>query len=238
MMNLKETTEDSVYERRWKDAIDTSNIHLGNLQINLEFLEATNLIAPDKTGLELGCGAGKLVSLLHEKGVSIIGSDISRTAIEHAHKLHPEADFRVHSAEDLPYDAETFDWVMSFDVLEHLADVDRHLSEVRRVLKAGGYYLLQTPNKCSNVIFETLKKRSMEWKKYHPSLHYFGQLRRRLKQHGFDPQFVKMNTMNEYAIKKFKKVGLPGWMFRWIDFRYMPFRLQTNFYVIARKTNG
>lgn len=237
-MDLKNTTENSVYERRWKYAIDSGNIHLGNLQVNLDFLEATSLITPGKTGLELGCGAGKLVSLLHQKGVSMIGSDISKTAVDHARTLYPEIDFRAHSAEDLPYDDKTFDLVMSFDVLEHLTDVDQHLAEVLRVLKDNGYYLCQTPNKFSNVIFETLKTRSMEWKKYHPSLHYFGQLKRRLEKNGFHPQFVKMNTMNEYAVKKFQRVGLPGWLFRWIDFRYMPFRLQTNFYVIAQKITG
>ncbi len=235
-MDSKEA-ENSVYERRWKYAIDTDNIQLGNLQVNLEFLEATTLITSGKSGLELGSGAGKLASLLQERGISIIGSDISETAVEHARKLYPAVDFRAHSAENLPYDDNTFDLVMSFDVLEHLSDVDRHLGQVRRVLKDNGHYLCQTPNKFSNVIFETLKTHSMQWKKYHPSLHYYGQLKRRLEKNGFDPQFVKMNTMNEYAVKKFERIGLPGWLFRWINFRYVPFRLQTNFYVIARKTD-
>jgi hypothetical protein len=41
--------------------------------------------------------------------------------------------------------------------------------------------------------------------------------------------------MNEFAIKKIKRVGLPGWLFAWINFQHIPFRLQTNFYVIAQK---
>ncbi len=227
--------EHAAAERSWQHAVKSGITNRGNLQINLDFLEETGLINSNIKALELGCGTGNLASFLQAQGVSITAGDISETAIEHARKLHPNVDFRTHAAEELPYEDNSFEIVMSFDVLEHLPNVDQHLSEVQRVLKPDGYYLLQTPNKLSNATFETLKCRSMEWKKYHPSLHFYGQLKRRLKQNGFCPKFVKMNTMNEFAIKKIKRVGLPGWLFGWIDFRYIPFRLQTNFYVIAQK---
>ena len=230
-----ENKEHTAAERSWQHAIKSGIANRGNLQVNLDFLEETGLINANEKVLELGCGSGNLASVLHKKGVSIIASDISQTAIDHAEKQHPDIDFRVHSADKLPYDDQSFDSVMSFDVLEHLPDVDQHLSEVRRVLKPNGCYLFQTPNKLSNATFETLKCRSMAWKKYHPSLHFYGQLKRRLKQNGFCPKFVKMNTMNEFSVNKFKRIGLPGWLFSWINFRYVPFWLQTNFYVIAQK---
>lgn len=236
-MSSKDIAEKSAYECCWENAIESGKINRGNLQINFEFLMQSGLIKSGQKALELGCGSGNLASLLYDEGISIIGSDISQSAVDHARQQYPKIDFKVHSADALPYDNQTFDLVMSFDVFEHLPDVDRHLSEVRRVLKNNGYYVLQTPNKFSNIIFETLKTRSLAWKKYHPSLHFFSQLKRRLKKNGFDPQFIKMNTMNEFAANKFQRVGLPGWLFKWIDFRYMPFRLQTNFYVIAKKIN-
>ena len=229
------STEHAAAERSWQSALKKGIIHRGNLPINLDFLEQTGLVCEGKKGLELGCGTGNLAASLHAQGLSMVASDISETVVEHARKANPDIEFRVHPAEQLPYEDNTFDLVMSFDVLEHLPDVDGHLSEVFRVLKDTGCYLLQTPNKLSNATFETLKCRSMAWKKYHPSLHFYGQLKRRLKRFGFDPHFVKMNTMNEFAVNKFKRVGLPGWLVSWINFRYLPFRLQTNFYVIAKK---
>jgi SAM-dependent methyltransferase len=45
----------------------------------------------------------------------------------------------------IPYAASTFDVVIANHVLEHVADDLRALSEVRRVLKVGGYAILQTP---------------------------------------------------------------------------------------------
>jgi 2-polyprenyl-3-methyl-5-hydroxy-6-metoxy-1,4-benzoquinol methylase len=232
--NIKSTAN----ERSWEYAIKSGRINLGNLQVNLDFIKETGLINPNKKVLELGCGSGQLASVLCKQGASMIASDIAQTAIDHARKLHPEVDFRTHSAEALPYEDGSFDIVMSFDVLEHLPNVDQHLREVRRVLKPGGHYLLQTPNKASNAIFETLKCRSLQWKKYHPSLHFFGQLRHRLNRNGFFFRCVKMNTMNEFVVNKIKKVGLPTWLFAWINFRYIPFSLQTNFYVIAQKTES
>jgi 2-polyprenyl-3-methyl-5-hydroxy-6-metoxy-1,4-benzoquinol methylase len=231
-------TPSSADERSWEQAIKSGTINRGNLKINLDFLETTGLINKNKKALELGCGAGNLASLLHEKGLSIIASDIAQAATDHARQLYPHIEFRTHSAEKLPYEDNAFDLVLSFDVLEHLPNVNKHLSEVRRVLKNDGYYLFQTPNKLSNATFETLKCRSMAWKKYHPSLHFYGQLKRRLRQNGFSCQFVKMNTMNEFLIKKIKRIKLPGWLFSWINFRYMPYRLQTNFYVIAKRADS
>ena len=219
----------------WQNAVKSGKINRGNLPINLDFLKQTGFINTNKKVLELGCGAGNLAAKLHENGIPVIASDISQTAIDHARQRYPDMEFRVHNAEELPYEDGSFDIVMSFDVLEHLPNPDRHLNEVRRVLKPGGCYLFQTPNKLSNAVFETLKCRSFEWKRYHPSLHFFGQLKKRLTHSGFRCRFIKMNTMNEFAVNKIKKIGLPGWLFAWINFRYLPFRLQTNFYVIAQK---
>ncbi|MHC5191610.1 MAG: class I SAM-dependent methyltransferase [Planctomycetota bacterium] len=230
--------EHAAAERGWQHAIKKGVSNRGNLQINLDFLEETHLINSAVKALELGCGTGNLAAHLQAQGVSMVAADISETAIEHARKTHPGIEFQTHPAEELPYDDNTFDAVMSFDVLEHLPDVDRHLSEVWRVLKPTGHYLLQTPNKLSNATFETLKCRSFEWKKYHPSLHFHGQLKRRLRKHRFDPKFIKMNTMNEFAVNKFKRIGLPGWCVSWINFRYLPFWLQTNFYLVAKKADN
>jgi ubiquinone/menaquinone biosynthesis C-methylase UbiE len=52
------------------------------------------------------------------------------------------------SAVQLDFPDGLFDWAVSTSMIEHLhpEDVDSHLSEVRRVLKAGGHYLMWCPN--------------------------------------------------------------------------------------------
>lgn len=49
------------------------------------------------------------------------------------------------SADDLPFEDGTFDCVLCTEVLEHCADPDRAMSEIRRVLKPGGRALVTTP---------------------------------------------------------------------------------------------
>ncbi|MGE5295240.1 MAG: class I SAM-dependent methyltransferase, partial [Solirubrobacterales bacterium] len=135
----------------------------------------------------------------------------------------------------LAFEDGAFDAVLSFDLLEHIERVDLHVAEVRRVLKAGGHYLLQTPNKWSNVISETLTHKSLKWRRAHPSLHTPGQLRRRLAKHGFEARFVKMNPINDYTRVKFRRLGPLGRVVERLDFRRLPLSLQTNLYVVARK---
>jgi ubiquinone/menaquinone biosynthesis C-methylase UbiE len=108
--------------------------------------------------LELGCGSGDLVYALVDHAEKIVGTDISAKAVELAllrTKLWSLRDdqikkivFKQMSAVQLDFPEAMFDWAVSTSMIEHLHpdDVDIHLSEVRRVLKAGGHYLMWCPN--------------------------------------------------------------------------------------------
>jgi ubiquinone/menaquinone biosynthesis C-methylase UbiE len=50
-------------------------------------------------------------------------------------------------ATDLQFDNDTFDVVISFEVIEHILDYQKYLTEVTRVLRPGGIVILSTPNK-------------------------------------------------------------------------------------------
>jgi len=231
--NLKKQQE--VYDKSWRSGLKSGREEYGNLQTNLEFLAQIDLLRPNHRILEIGCGIGSIVVELTKQGYDITGSDISHEAIAYGLKKYGDIKLEVQAAEILQYENETFDIVLSFDLFEHIAQVDKHLSEVFRVLRHGGYYLFQTPNKYSNIIFETLQTGTLQWRHYHPSLHSPGQLRRRLSRHGLEARFVKMNPINEFTIRKFKKLGPVGNIFKYINFRRVPLILQTNLYIIAEK---
>lgn len=231
--DLKKQQE--LYDEGWRQELGAGKEERGNLQANLAFLALTNVLKPGDRILEIGCGIGSVVFELGRKGYDITGMDISREAIEYGRKKYGDIPLEVQAAETLPYEDESFDAVLSFDLFEHIASIDKHISEVWRALRPGGHYLFQTPNKYSNVIYETLWTRSLQWRRYHPSLHSPGQLRRRLARHGFETLFVKMNPINEFTLRKLRKLGPVGSMLRHVDFRRLPLWLQTNLYVIARK---
>jgi 2-polyprenyl-3-methyl-5-hydroxy-6-metoxy-1,4-benzoquinol methylase len=223
------------YDAGWQGELARGKEQRGNLRTNLEFLAQTNLLKPGDRILEIGCGIGTIVCELAGQSHDVRGTDISQVAIEYGRTKYPGVRLDVLPAEELPYENGEFDVVLSFDLFEHIARIDRHVAEVRRVLKPGGHYLFQTPNKWSNAIFETLSHKTLKWRRVHPSLHTPGQLRRRLAKHGFEVRFVKMNPINEYTRSKFRKLGPLGRVIEQIDFRRVPLALQTNLYVIAKK---
>ena len=229
--------QQQLYDQTWQKGLQAGKEQRGNLQTNLQFLEQTGIVKPSDKILEIGCGIGSIVTELAKQGHDVIGTDISREAIRYGLKKYGDIKLKVQPAEKLDFDDATFDVVLSFDLFEHIAQIDRHISEVWRVLKPQGYYLFQTPNKLSNVIFETLSKKSLKWRIAHPSLHSPRQLRRRMSRHGFDVRFVKMNPINEFTLEKLKKLGPLRSVIARIDFCRMPLTLQTNLYIVAKKTS-
>ncbi|MBN1360271.1 MAG: class I SAM-dependent methyltransferase [Sedimentisphaerales bacterium] len=235
MMDEQLRQQQDLYDRGWRGGLDQGKEQRGNLQTNLDFLAQTRLLKAGDKILEIGCGIGTVVFELSRQGYDVTGTDISQVAIEYGRAKYGDIRLEVQPAEKLAFDDEAFDVVLSFDLFEHIASIDRHVAEVRRLLKPQGYYLFQTPNKCSNAVFETLSHRSLAWRRYHPSLHAPEQIRRRLARHGFQTRFVKMNPVNEYTKTKLQRFGLLGAVIKRVDFTKLPLALQTNLYVIARK---
>jgi 2-polyprenyl-3-methyl-5-hydroxy-6-metoxy-1,4-benzoquinol methylase len=220
-------------DRSWQTALSAGKEQFGNLEVNLRFLAQSSRIAPGLSVLEVGCGIGTIVDWLNRRGCRAVGTDISPTAVAYGRQKYPGISLAVETAEQLNSADAQFDLVLSFDVFEHLFEIDRHLSEVWRVLKPGGCYLMQTPNKCFNAAFETIRSRSLNWRCYHPSLHSPGQLRKRLEMHQFQPRFVKMDPVTPFFLNKLPRIA--AWIAQHIPFTALPLCMQTNLYVIAQK---
>jgi ubiquinone/menaquinone biosynthesis C-methylase UbiE len=98
--------------------------------------------------LDAGCGDGTFDRILcaEMRPHKLFGLDISHTAIRKAHQASPcdHSTFSVGDSTSLPYKDRLFDCVLLIEVLEHIFDVPRLLSEVRRVLKDGGKAFITT----------------------------------------------------------------------------------------------
>jgi len=90
--------------------------------------------------LELGCGAGRFMRLLQPNnlGARFFGCDMDMKSLEAGHRQQDGACYTAADVHALPYQDNSFQTVLVFDVLEHLRQPDRTLSEVRRVLQPGG----------------------------------------------------------------------------------------------------
>lgn len=99
--------------------------------------------------LDVGCGNGRLYNLLKDKNVNYIGVDNSEEMIRHARERFEDQKtgciFEVGNILKLNYPDESFDAVFAIAVLHHIPSKKlrmQALSEVKRVLVPGGYFVL------------------------------------------------------------------------------------------------
>lgn len=90
--------------------------------------------------LLLGCGAGRYLRALsrERRDLNILGADLSRVALREARRRSPAHDLICLDASLLPFADGVFDAVLFFDLLEHVPEHRRMLSEIARVLRPGG----------------------------------------------------------------------------------------------------
>ena len=94
-----------------------------------------------------GCGVGMYVRALCDFTSHACGLDIEPARVAEAQAAVPDAAFQVADCETLPYADDSFDVVLSHEVIEHVADDRQALAEALRVLRPGGRLLLFCPNR-------------------------------------------------------------------------------------------
>ena len=112
-------------------------------------LDKANIQSP--ASLDIGCGGGIIAEDLAKISQSVTGVDISvaslDTARNHAQLNGLDINYLEAYAEDLPFEDNTFDLITCCDVLEHVNDVPKVISEIARVLRPGGVFVYDTVNR-------------------------------------------------------------------------------------------
>lgn len=144
---------------------------------------AKDNILENSAVLEVGCGEGYGTFLLQKKFKKIIGLDVDKNIVAHASKKYGSENciFRVYDGLKLPYKDDTFDAVISFQVIEHIQDDINYISEIYRILKRNGIFLLTTPNRTYR-----LKPGQKPWNRFHIREYYLHELENILKNKFLD----------------------------------------------------
>ena len=111
--------------------------HLKILLGKLQEIINSELLNPGQRMLDYGCGYKPYERLFGDKFREYIGADLPG---------NKAADLIVGPRGELPVDNDSFDCVLSSEVLEHTAEPHLYLREAYRVLKPGGSLILSAPS--------------------------------------------------------------------------------------------
>jgi len=107
-----------------------------------------SLVRPDYKILDIGCGGGKITSILAESGAHVVAADTCIDMLKRTKKRLPAVD--TYCIESINWDFldNTFDLVVSYDTFVHIesTDIFYYMGEISRVLKDTGRALLHLSN--------------------------------------------------------------------------------------------
>ena len=96
----------------------------------------------DAAVLVIGCGSSPLITHFSDA----VGIDMDPGKIEFMKRKAPRQKFLVMDARDLKFEDNRFDLVFCLEVIEHIRECDKVMSEIRRVLRSRGKLIISTPD--------------------------------------------------------------------------------------------
>lgn len=98
-----------------------------------------------KALLELGASLGYFARVFKDRGFDVTASDISSYIVKKAGQLQKDIGFFKLDIEKGIKKGKKFDYIVAFEVLEHLKNPEKALVNIRRMLKDGGVLIFSTP---------------------------------------------------------------------------------------------
>lgn len=101
----------------------------------------------DNDVVDAGSGEGYGTAILARAARNVIGIEIVATVAEHARRTYRDQRFMAADVCDTGLPGGSVDTVVSLQVIEHLPDSSRFLTEARRILRPHGELIIATPNR-------------------------------------------------------------------------------------------
>ncbi len=125
--------------------------HSGKLKAVFDLID--NSTDHPKKILDIGCASGWFLSMISNRypNAKCIGLDIYKKAIEYGQERYENLEFLYADAHKLPFKNESFDLVICTEVLEHVENPEKVLTEIKRVLTPKGIAMVEMDT--GNILF-------------------------------------------------------------------------------------
>jgi 2-polyprenyl-3-methyl-5-hydroxy-6-metoxy-1,4-benzoquinol methylase len=158
--------------------------------------------------LELGCGEGRGIDLIEKKSKSFTAVDKIDEAIKVLKQKYDSHKFFTSSFPPVTlFSDNSFDTIISFQVIEHIKDDMLFINEIFRLLKPGGTAILTTPN-----ILMTLTRNPWHIREYTSEslLHIASKSFKNVEMKGIsgNNKVMKYYNDNKKSVQKFKNLDI------------------------------
>ena len=179
----------------------------------LAYVEASRMVSGRV--LEIGTGTGygaEIVAPYAERFTTI-----DKTRSEELGMLPANVEFVEAKVPPLPFADNTFDYVVSFQVIEHIPNDRAFVAEVLRVLRHGGKFIVSTPNRPMSLTRNPWHVREYTAEQFASLLSSFSSVERRgVEGNERVWEYYEKNRESVQRIMRFDVLRMQWWLPRWI----------------------
>ena len=179
----------------------------------LAYVEASRMVSGRV--LEIGTGTGYGAEIVAPSAERF--TTIDKTRSEELGMLPANVEFVEAKVPPLPFADNTFDYVLSFQVIEHIPNDRAFVAEVLRVLRHGGKFIVSTPNRPMSLTRNPWHVREYTAEQFASLLSSFSSVERRgVEGNERVWEYYEKNRESVHRIMRFDVLRMQWWLPRWI----------------------
>ena len=135
------------FEKVWAKKQETgkvSNVYIPGENQRIDF--CIQHVSPGLRFLDIGCGTGVLAVKMKERFSEVHGIDIADFPVQIAMQNGVKAIQLNLNSKPLPYPNDFFETVTILSTIQYFYDLEYILTEINRVIRVGGQFILTVPN--------------------------------------------------------------------------------------------
>lgn len=127
----------------YKDYVDAKELKILTANIRLNQIDH---YSPGHTMLDIGCSTGFFIEAAKARGYDVRGIEFAAAAIEHASSSVRDKIVQGDVHQVLGQWQPHVDWISAFDIIEHMHDPVKFITDIKSILKPGGFLVMSSPD--------------------------------------------------------------------------------------------